>query len=159
MRDRKDIPTFIRTFSGDHRTIADYLFAEVLDRQPARTQTFLLHSAILDRLSGSLCDALLEREDGQSMLKELEQANLFIVPLDDKRHWYRYHQLFRDFLLNRLQYTQPGIIPRLHRHASTWFEQHEFFAEAIAILCAFLNTWPMPVYCLRETYSMRQKPY
>ena len=131
MRGRKDIPAFMRTFGGDHRTIADYLFAEVLDRQPPHTQAFLLYTAIPDRLSGSLCNALLEREDGQSMLEELEQANLFIVPLDDRRQWYRYHQLFRDFLLNRLQRTQPGITARLHRQASSWFERHDLPNEAI----------------------------
>src|SRR5258706_1871724 len=93
------------------------------------------------------------------MLEELEQANLFIVPLDDRRHWYRYHQLFRDFLLNRLQYTQPGIIPRLHRQVSTWFEQHELFAEAIdhALIAADFEHAAYMIEQIADTLARRRE--
>ncbi len=94
MRGREDIPEFIRAFTGDHRYILDYLVAEVLTRQPAPVRSFLLQTAILDRLSGSLCDAVTGQEKGNVRLEALEHGNFFVVALDDTRHWYRYHHLF-----------------------------------------------------------------
>jgi LuxR family transcriptional regulator, maltose regulon positive regulatory protein len=91
MRDRKDIPGFLRAFSGSHRDVLDYLAEEVLERQPGQMREFLLQTSILDHLSGALCDALTGRSDGQEMLERLEKDNLFVVALDEERHWYRYH--------------------------------------------------------------------
>src|SRR5918993_252857 len=102
MRERKDISGFIRTFSGTHRDVFDFLAEEVLQRQTDQVQTFLLETSILDRLSGPLCDALTGRNNGQRTLERLEREKLLVVPLDDDRIWYRYHHLFADFLRGRL---------------------------------------------------------
>ena len=131
MRGHEDTAEFISTFSGGHRFIAEFLFTEVLHQQPGEVQSFLLHTSILDRLAGSLCNAVSERDDGQHMLETLEHSNLFLVPLDDEGRWYRYHQLFSDFLRSRLQLTQPGLLPALHRRASAWFEYNGLVVEAI----------------------------
>jgi LuxR family maltose regulon positive regulatory protein len=123
---------FIQAFAGSNRYILDYLVEEVLGRQPPEIQTFLLHTSVLDRLSGSLCDALLERASGsQETLETLERANLFIAPLDERRDWYRYHRLFADLLRRRLGQLYPECIPALHTRASTWCEQHGQIDQAI----------------------------
>ena len=98
MQGRPDTAGFIQAFTGSHRFVLDYLLEEVLQRQPERVHGFLLHTAILDGLCGPLCDAVTGREDGAEMLGVLERGNLFIVPLDDQRRWYRYHHLFADVL-------------------------------------------------------------
>jgi LuxR family maltose regulon positive regulatory protein len=118
----EDPVQFIETFSGNHRGIVDYLLEEVLQQQPEETQSFLLQTSILERLSADLCDAVLCTDSGscQVMLEALERANLFLVPLDDERHWYRYHHLFADLLSHRLQQQSPTLGPRLHRRASQW---------------------------------------
>jgi len=131
MQGRKDIASFIQAFTGSNRYILDYLTDEVLLQQPENVRTFLLQTAILDRLTGSLCDAVTERNDSRGMLKRLESANLFIVPLDDERRWYRYHQLFASLLRQRLGQTWPELRPELHRRASEWYEEHEVRAEAL----------------------------
>lgn len=131
LRGRENVSDFIATFTGSHRYIVDYLAEEVLYRLPARVQTFLLFTSILDRLCGPLCDALVDQIDGQEMLEWLEQSNVFLVPLDDARQWYRYHHLFADVLSHRLQRTQPEIVADLHRRASLWYEQHGQPAPAI----------------------------
>jgi len=117
-----DQKAFIADFSGSHRHILDYLTDEVLQRQPEGIRTFLLQTAILDRLCGPLCDALTERIDSDKLLAHLEAANLFVIPLDEERRWYRYHHLFSDLLRNQLARSQPKLIPELHRRASQWFE-------------------------------------
>jgi ATP/maltotriose-dependent transcriptional regulator MalT len=94
MRDHADIPGFIAAFAGSNRYELDYLAEEVLARQPEELQTFLLETSILDRMRAPLCNALTERADGQTALERLEHANLFVIPLDDERHWYRYHHLW-----------------------------------------------------------------
>ena len=110
----------------------DYLVEEVLEQQSESVQTFLLQTAILDRLTGSLCDASHRPgADGQATLEMLEHANLFIVPLDEERRWYRYHHLFADLLRQRLRQTQPEQVPTLHIRASEWYEQNGFTDEAI----------------------------
>ncbi|HXV44110.1 MAG TPA: helix-turn-helix transcriptional regulator, partial [Anaerolineae bacterium] len=158
-RDAQEIPDFLAGFSGSHRYILDYLTEEVLQRQPESIQTFLLQTSILDRLCGPLCDAVLGKaesggtaepgapgedekkvEESSSfilhpssfILEQLEQANLFLVPLDDERQWYRYHHLFADLLRNLLQKNvgQPGLAA-LHRRAAEWFEQQGLAAEAM----------------------------
>jgi LuxR family maltose regulon positive regulatory protein len=135
MQGRKDIAGFLKTFTGSHRYIIDYLVQEVLARQPEPVQTFLLQTAILEQLQGSLCEAVVGEPvgeaSGQAMLEQLEQANLFLMPLDDERLWYRYHQLFAEALRHRLQRRQPALLPELHRRASTWYEQHGLLREAV----------------------------
>src|SRR5260370_11162988 len=114
MRGRKDIPGFLEAFTGSHRSIIDYLVEEVLARQPEPVQTFLLQTAILEGLQGSLCEAVMGQPggepsgevSGQAMLEQLEQANLFLTPLDDERLWYRYHQLFAQALRHRFPRPQ-----------------------------------------------------
>jgi len=128
---RKESSHLIRSFSGSHRLVFDFLIEEVLKQQPKNIQTFLLQTAILDRLSGSLCDALTVQEGGQSILESLDQANLFIVSLDDERRWYRYHHLFAELLHKRLRQNQPELVPTLHARASEWFEQKGLIDEAV----------------------------
>jgi LuxR family transcriptional regulator, maltose regulon positive regulatory protein len=131
MRGREDISGFIGAFAGDNRYIVDYLVEEVLQRQPERIRSFLLQTSVLDRLSGPLCDAVTEQEDGGEMLNALERGNFFVVPLDDKRQWYRYHHLFADVLYAHLIAAQPARIPDLHRRASEWYERNGSAADAI----------------------------
>jgi len=119
-------------FSGSHRSIMDYLLEEVLSRQRSDVQDFLLRTSILDQLSASLCDAVCAMEGSQAQLDFLEQANLFLVSLDDERRWYRYHHLFAEVLRQRLQQTASSLVPALHRRASHWYEQHEHFTEAVS---------------------------
>lgn len=150
---RDDPADFVRTFAGSHRYVLDYLVEEVLIQQPAIIQTFLLQTAILDRLTGPLCDAVLGGEAGQPMseddqpslapsplrapassheiLEFLDRMNLFVVPLDEERRWYRYHYLFADLLRRRLQQTQPDSVRALHHRASIWCEQQGLMAAAI----------------------------
>ncbi|MBE7384639.1 MAG: helix-turn-helix transcriptional regulator [Leptolyngbya sp. SIO1E4] len=131
LQGREDLPGFIAAFSGDDRYIVDYLLEEVLQRQPDRVRRFLLQTAILDRLSGSLCDAVTDHDGGQEMLATLERGNLFIIPLDNKRQWYRYHHLFADVLQAHALMEWPERIPSLHRRASEWYEQNGLFADGI----------------------------
>ena len=131
MQGRSDTASFIQAFTGSHRFVLDYLVEEVLQRQPERVRSFLLQTAILDRLSGPLCDAVTGREDGKGMLDALERGNLFVVPLDDKRQWYRYHHLFADVLQAHLMEEQPDQVSSLHRRASAWYEQNGLPSDAI----------------------------
>ena len=121
---RDDVAEFITGFAGDDRYIVDYLAEEVLQRQPEHVRDFLLQTCILDRLSGPLCDAVTGRPGGKAMLEALDRSNLFLVPLDDRRRWYRYHHLFADVLRARLLDEQHHQVPDLHRRASVWHEQH-----------------------------------
>ena len=131
MQGHQDIPGFIRAFAGDHRYIVDYLVEEVLERQPESLRRFLLQTSILDRLSGSLCDAVTDQEGGNERLEALERGNFFVVPLDDKRQWYRYHHLFAEVLYAHLMAEQPDQVSTLHRRASEWYEHHGSAADAI----------------------------
>ena len=131
MQGREDIAAFIAGFAGDDRYIVDFLAEEVLQRQPEHVQQFLLQTSILDRLSGPLCDAVTGQDGGKAKLAALERGNLFLVPLDDRRRWYRYHQLFADVLHARLRDEQPDDVPDLHRRASGWYEQNGEPSEAI----------------------------
>jgi len=131
MQGREDTSAFIASFSGSHRLILDYLIEEVLDQQPPEIQDFLLATAVLDRMNGSLCDALTGMENGQSSLEMLDRENLFLVPLDEERRWYRYHHLFADLLRARLQQTRPGRIPSLQIRASLWYEENGYVNQAI----------------------------
>ena len=131
MRGREDIPGFIQAFTGDNRYIGDYLVEEVLQRQPMPVRSFLLQTAILDRLCGPLCDAVTQQTDGRELLALLERANLFVVPLDDKREWYRYHHLFADVLHAHARKEQSAQVSTWHGRASAWYEEHGLRAEAI----------------------------
>jgi LuxR family transcriptional regulator, maltose regulon positive regulatory protein len=131
MQGHQDISGFIRAFAGDHRYILDYLVEEVLQRQPDPVRSFLLQTSILDRLSSSLCDAVTGEERGQAHLEALHRGNFFVVPLDDRRQWYRYHHLFADVLAAQLRAEQPDLVATLHRRASVWFEQHGLADDAI----------------------------
>ena len=131
MQGRDDPASFIAGFAGDDRYIVDYLAEEVLQRQPEDVRQFLLQSSILDRLSGPLCDAVTGQGNGKARLAALERANLFLVPLDDRRRWYRYHQLFADVLRAHLVDEQPDEVPALHSRASAWFERNGEPTEAI----------------------------
>jgi ATP/maltotriose-dependent transcriptional regulator MalT len=131
MQGRENIHEFIRTFTGDHRYIVDYLVEEVLQHQPEDIRNFLLQTSILSRLNHSLCDALTGRKDSNSLLNDLGRANLFIVPLDNNRKWYRYHHLFRDVLRAHLVQEYPEQVPVLHQRASEWYEQNGSMSDAI----------------------------
>ena len=131
LHDRTDIPGFIKAFTGSNRYVVDYLVEEVLVHQSEPVQAFLLQTAILERMTGSLCEAVTGNAEGQVMLEQLEQTNLFLVPLDDERRWFRYHHLFADMLQQRLQKRMPDLVPDLHRRASAWYEQHGLQAEAV----------------------------
>ncbi len=131
MQGHKDTTNFIKSFTGSHHFVLDYLVEEVFQRQPESVQTFLLHTSILDRLTGSLCDAVTDQDNGQATLEMLEHANLFIVPLDEERNWYRYHHLFADLLRRRLSQTQPEQVPTLHRRAGDWFAGQGLNREAL----------------------------
>lgn len=149
MQGREDIRSFIASFTGSHQYIADYLTEEVLSQQTKEIRSFLLQTSILDRMTSSLCDAVLHDLgdtrssvwdqmklpdscfQSQTILEQLKDSNLFIMPLDDNRHWYRYHRLFRDLLLIKLQQLTPDLVPDLHRRASDWFERAGLLSDAI----------------------------
>ena len=147
LQGKADSTKLVQSFTGSHRLVLDYLIDEVLHQQPSIIQDFLLDTAILNRLTGSLCDAVrfgitvssgnsegtapVEQEKGQTILERLERANLFIIPLDNERRWYRYHHLFADLLRQRLRQTRPEQEPLLHSRASIWYEQNDLLDEAV----------------------------
>jgi LuxR family maltose regulon positive regulatory protein len=131
MQGRSDIPGFIQAFTGSHRFVLDYLVEEVLQRQPERVGSFLLQTSILDRLCGPLCDSVTGQEGGRGMLEALERDNLFVIPLDDQRQWYRYHHLFAEVLQARLMEAQPEQVSSLHQRASAWYERNGLRPDAI----------------------------
>ena len=131
MQSREDVPGFIKAFTGSHRFVLDYLVEEVLQHQSEPVRSFLLQTAILGRLCAALCNAVTEREDGKEMLDGLERSNLFLIPLDDQRQWYRYHHLFNEVLLAHLMEVQPEQVSSLHQRASVWYERHGYRADAV----------------------------
>ncbi len=149
MQGHQDATAFIKTFTGSHRFVLDYLVEEVLHQQPESIQNFLLHTSILDRLCGPLCDAVVDNlqspitsHRSQETLEHLERANLFIIPLDNERRWYRYHHLFAELLRQRLHHNPPplsspsmegtegGMVAKLHQRASAWYEENSLEIEA-----------------------------
>ena len=134
IRQRDDPADFVRAFAGSHRYVMDYLMEEVLQRQSPEVQRFLLQTSVLDQLSGPLCDAVAAPRPGdgsQSILEHLDQTNLFVTPLDERRTWYRYHRLFADLLQRQLSQRCPDLIPDLHRRASAWYEKEGLLPESI----------------------------
>lgn len=133
MRDRSlgEIDSFVQKFTGSHRYIVDYLLDEVLLNQPAHIRSFLLQTSILRRLCGPLCDAVTGQEDSGELLQALEQNNLFVIPLDDERRWYRYHHLFSEVLQAHWNESSPDDLALIHQRASKWYEQNNMPKEAI----------------------------
>lgn len=131
MQGQSDVQNFITAFAGDNRYIVDYLVDEVLLHQPEPIRHFLLQTSILDRLCGSLCQAVTDQQESIRLLDDLERSNLFVIPLDDKRLWFRYHHLFADVVRAHLNVEYPELIPTLHQRASDWYMQNGFTAEAV----------------------------
>jgi len=131
MQGREDTARFIQAFTGSHRFVLDYLVEEVLSHQSEQVRSFLLQTAILERLCAPLCNAVNMREDGKEMLDILERHNLFLIPLDEKRHWYRYHHLFADVLQAFLTEARPDQVSGLHQRASVWYEKNGLLPDAI----------------------------
>ena len=131
LRRHADVSAFLQVFTGSQRLILDYVQEEILEPLPQVQQRFLLHTSVLDRMNADLCQALTGEQASQQMLESLERANLFLIPLDEERHWYRFHTLFREVLLARLQATQPEQVVRLHREAALWYQHQQWLHEAI----------------------------
>jgi LuxR family transcriptional regulator, maltose regulon positive regulatory protein len=140
LQGRADASAFIAGFAGEDHYVVDYLVEEVLARQPDDVRGFLLQTSILESLTGPLCDAVTGRQGGKAALVALERANLFLVPLDDRRQWYRYHQLFADVLHAHLLDERPHELAGLHRRASAWFDAHGDTSQAISHALAGGNT-------------------
>ncbi len=165
LRGQADPAGFVATFSGSHRHVLDYLAGEVLDRQPEEVRTFLLQTSLLERLSGELCDAVTGRTGGQAMLEQVERANLFLMPLDEVRGWWRYHHLFADLLRARLQQQHPDQLPALHRNAAAWSEEHGLADDAVrhavaagdAAWAARLIEWHADALLLRSEGATLQR--
>jgi LuxR family maltose regulon positive regulatory protein len=137
LQGRSDVEPFLTDFTGSHRHITDYLVEEVLSRQTEEVQSFLLHTSLLERLCGPLCDVVAERSGSEVLLEALERANLFLVPLDEQRRWYRYHHLFADLLRARLRRRLGGQgMAALYMKASLWYEQNDLPMEAVGAALA-----------------------
>jgi len=133
---RADGAAFIKTFAGDNRHIADFLMCEVLEGQPPQMRSFLVCTSVLARLSAALCDAMLQTCGSAAVLERIERENLFVVPLDMSRRWYRYHQLFGELLRAELHRSAPDLVAGLHRRAAAWFEAEGLIDEALGHLVA-----------------------
>ena len=131
LRNQKDTHSFVNSFAGNHRFVFDYLLEQVLIGQPEDVKSFLLKTSILGRFSYKLCDGVLQSNTSRQILDILERDNLFLIPLDDERGWYRYHQLFADLLKLMLNQTYPGLAVELHHRASAWFEDQGMIADAL----------------------------
>ena len=154
MQGSADVDGFIKAFTGSNRYIVNYLIEEVLNQRPAGTLDFLLQTSILDRLCGSLCEAVSGQANGQETLRKLEQAHLFVVPLDDEGVWYRYHHLFAEVLQARLRRSQPELLAELHGRASEWYEAHGAVAEAVQHALAAGNTLQAAALIERERWAL-----
>ena len=166
MHGQEDLSGFIQSFTGSHRFVLDYLLEEVLHQQPKHVQEFFLQTAILNQLTGSLCDALTGEANGQEILEALERANLFLVPLDNERRWYRYHHLFAELLRQRLQQsTKESDIHALHMRAGAWYEangleleafHHATAANDIGRAVRLIEGEGLPLYFRGEAVPIRQ---
>lgn len=144
----------LHELQGSRRAIREYLVHEVLQRQPTTLQTFLLRTSILERLSASLCNAVLEQKESQQVLEELERANLFLSPLDRQHHWYAYHPLFAEALRSNLEQTSPAEMSTLHLRASRWYAAHHFTNEAIRH-ALFAQDWSRAADLIEHIPSQR----
>ena len=160
---QSDAASFIRSFTGSHRLVHDYLLEEVLQRQPADVQDFLLRTSVLDRLCPALCDAVMQAEGASDFLRTLDHSNLFVVPLDDDRRWYRYHHLFGAMLRQRL--LEREAVTPLHLRASAWFESQGMVSQALHHAVAAGDTpramavvqgQGMPLYFLEDAEPVLQ---
>jgi len=142
-----DVAQWVEAFGGGHRHVLDYLMQEVLERQPAPVRDFVVQTAILDRLTAPLCDAVTGRQDGREMLDRLERNSLFVVPLDDRRTWYRYHQIFADALRGQMQ---PSQRMALYARAARWCEAQGLLPEAIAYALSALD-WPLAAQLIERS--------
>jgi LuxR family transcriptional regulator, maltose regulon positive regulatory protein len=153
LRGREDPGNFLEQFSGDNRLLADYLTMEVLQREPADLRRFLIRTSILDRFTASLSSEVAGLSDSGNVLDELERSNLFVVPLDERREWYRYHQLFQQLLQSELRRSEPVLLPELHRRACAWYRRNGLVELAVhhAIAASdivaareliWVNLWP-----------------
>jgi len=143
---------FIAAFTGSSRAVADFLLEEVLDRLPEEDQTFLLHTSVVERVSGELADTLTGRADGAQTLARLARANAFVVALDEDRSWYRSHQLLAELLHARLQASAPRLVPELHRRAAGWYRDHGFSVEAARHALAS-RQWPLAAELLASIWQ------
>jgi len=140
LRNQADAHDFVEVFAGDSRNVVDYLMEEVIRTQPDDVKVFLRRSSILERFSGPLCDAVLGRAGSAEFLRLLERSNLFLIPLDERRDWYRYHHLFRELLRLELRYNEPELVPVLHSRASAWYRDSGAIDEAIRHATAAADT-------------------
>ena len=131
MQSRGDIAAFLEDFTGTHHFVLDYLLEEVLSQQNPDCVDFLLRTSMLEYLTSPLCDAITDRNDSQAMLVQLEKANMFLIPMDDERRWYRYHHLFSELLRSRLKQAHPEIIPQLHGRACSWYMENGYLSNAL----------------------------
>jgi len=132
LQGEQDRRAFVERFAGDDRNIADYLTGEVLDRLPTPDAEFLLHTSVLDNLTGPLCDEVAGVSGSAATLEELERRNLFLIPLDNRRCWYRYHHLFGEWLRHELHRTDPSLVSVLHTRASRWYADNDSLGLAIS---------------------------
>jgi LuxR family transcriptional regulator, maltose regulon positive regulatory protein len=131
LQHQSDPAAFIETFRGSHRYVLDYLAGEVIQQQNEQTRDFLMQTSLLDRFNADLCNAITGRDDSQEVITSLEQSNLFIIPLDDERRWYRYHHLFAEFLKSHLKLTLSNSLQGLHRRATEWFQSNGYAEDAL----------------------------
>lgn len=164
MRGQEDLSGFIQSFTGSHRFVLDYLLEEVLHQQPAHVQEFLLKTAVLNQLTGSLCDALTGENSGQKLLESLERANLFLMPLDNERRWYRYHHLFAELLRQTSSSSDETQVEDLHIRASQWYEangmeleafHHAVAANDVARAAHLIEGEGLPLYFRGEAIPVR----
>ena len=154
LADHPDPERFVAEFSGSDRTVAEYLIAEMLERQPDDVKDLLLRTSLLDRVNGELADLLTGRPGSERILLELEDANAFVVSLDPERTWFRYHHLFGDLLRLELRRTLPEEVPALHRRAADWLIQHGQVVDAIRHIQA-AGDWPRAARLLADySFSM-----
>ncbi len=165
LRRHADTSAFVQAFAGSHRLILDYVQEEILEPLPQGQQRFLLQASVLDRMNAEVCQRLSGEQASQQMLEALERAHLFLVPLDEERRWYRFHTLFREVLLARLQVAQPEQVSRLHREAASWYAAHGFLHEAIshaleagdfASAADLMERWILPQHWRNEFHLLRR---
>ena len=152
LQDHPDPGGFVAEFAGSSWAVADYLLEEVLGRLPEQDQAFLLHTSVVERVSGQLADALTGRADGAQTLARLERANAFVMALGQDRSWYRYHQLLAELVQARLRASAPRLVPELHRRAAGWYQDHGFPAEATRHALAGRH-WPLAAELLARIWQ------